>query len=87
MANKYQMITLSGCIGIGLYIPADPSPAAGGPLATIMSFALVGLLAWGVMVTIADMVSIRPISLRDMSTVVTEFVDVELGIVVGVAYW
>ncbi|KAH7070353.1 hypothetical protein BKA63DRAFT_419992 [Paraphoma chrysanthemicola] len=52
-----------------------------------MSFAFVGVLAWGVMVTIAEMVSIWPLSLGDMSAFITDLVDVELGVVVGVVYW
>ncbi|KAF2027485.1 hypothetical protein EK21DRAFT_102555 [Setomelanomma holmii] len=52
----------------------------------LLSFALLGLLAWGVMQCIAEMLCIWPIS-GALSTYVTEFVDVELGIAVGVAYW
>jgi amino acid transporter len=52
-----------------------------------MSFAFVGVLALSVMMSIAEMVSIRPMLFGEMSGFVTEFVDVELGVAVGIVYW
>ncbi|KAH7083883.1 amino acid permease/ SLC12A domain-containing protein [Paraphoma chrysanthemicola] len=80
------MITISGVLGVGLYVRGGTILRLGGPLAVLLSFALLGLLAWGVMQCIAEMLCIWPIS-GALSTYVTEFVDVELGIAVGVAYW
>jgi amino acid transporter len=57
-----------------------------GPLAVLLAFALLGLLAWAVMQCIAEMLCIWPIS-GALTVYVSEFVDVELGIAVGVAYW
>jgi amino acid transporter len=87
MIDKHQMIAMSGCIGIGFYISTGPVPGPGGPIAIIMSFALVGVLALSVMMSIAEMVSIRPMLFGEMSGFVTEFVDVELGVAVGIVYW
>jgi amino acid transporter len=86
LANYDQMITISGMLGVGLYVRGGNILRLGGPIAVILSFALLGLLAWGVMQCIAEMLCIWPIS-GALNVYVTEFVDVELGIVVGVAYW
>jgi amino acid transporter len=80
------MITISGVLGIGLYVRGGMILRLAGPLAVLLSFALVGLLTWGVMQCIAEMLCIWPIS-GALSVYVTEFVDAELGIAVGVAYW
>jgi amino acid transporter len=80
------MITISGVLGIGLYVRGGMILRLAGPLAVLLSFALVGLLTWGVMQCIAEMLCIWPIS-GALSNYVTEFVDTELGIAVGVAYW
>lgn len=86
VSNEPQMITVSGVLGIGLYVRGGAILRLGGPLAVLLSFSLVGVLAWGVMQCIAEMLCIWPIS-GALTVYVTEFVDVELGIAVGVAYW
>lgn len=58
----------------------------GGPLGVVLSFLLVGLLSWSVMQCVSEMLCIWPIP-GALSVYVGEFVDVELGIAVGVAYW
>lgn len=58
----------------------------GGPLAIIVSFLLLGTLAWGVMQCITELLCIWPVP-GALSVFVRVFVDTELGIVVGVAYW
>jgi amino acid transporter len=86
IANHFQAITISGVLGIGLYVQGGMILRLGGPLAVLLSFALLGLLAWAVMQCIAEMLCIWPIS-GALAVYVSEFVDVELGIAVGVAYW
>lgn len=80
------MITISGVLGVGLYVRGGLILRLGGPVALLLSFALMGFLAWGVMQCIAELLCIWPIS-GALSTYVSEFVDAELGIAVGVAYW
>lgn len=77
---------MSGILGIGLYVQGGMILRLAGPLAVLLSFALLGLLAWAVMQCMAEMISIWPIS-GALTVFVSEFVDVELGIAVGVAYW
>lgn len=80
------MITISGVLGVGLYVRGGTILRLGGPIAVLLSFALLGALAWGVMQCIAEMLCIWPIS-GALNVYVAEFVDPELGTVVGVAYW
>ena len=80
------MNTINGVLGVGLYGRGGTIPRIGGPIAVPLSFALLGALAWGVMQCIAEMLCIWPIS-GALHIYVTEFVDPELGTVVGVAYW
>lgn len=80
------MITINAVLGTGLYWRGGQVLELGGPLAVILSFLLVGLLAWSVMQCVSEMLCIWPIP-GALSVYVSEFVDVELGIAVGVAYW
>ncbi|KAH8697603.1 putative proline-specific permease [Talaromyces proteolyticus] len=80
------MITINGTLGTGLYWRGGQILELGGPLAVLLSFLLVGLLSWAVMQCITEMLCIWPIP-GALSVYVSEFVDVELGIAVGIAYW
>jgi amino acid transporter len=80
------MITINAVLGSGLYWRGGQILEFGGPLAVLLSFLLMGLLAWAVMQCITEMLCIWPIP-GALSTYVSEFVDAELGIAVGIAYW
>ncbi|KAK6864315.1 amino acid permease-domain-containing protein [Apiospora arundinis] len=80
------MITINGTLGSGLYWRCGQILELGGPLAVLLSFLLVGLLAFGVMQCITEMLCIWPIP-GALPVYVSEFVDEELGIAVGLAYW
>ncbi|KAK0735208.1 putative amino acid transporter [Lasiosphaeria miniovina] len=80
------MITLNATLGTGLYWRGGQILELGGPLAVLLAFLLVGILAWAVMQCITEMLCIWPIP-GALSVYVSEFVDAELGIVVGIAYW
>ncbi|KAL2841863.1 amino acid permease-domain-containing protein [Aspergillus pseudoustus] len=80
------MITVNGTLGIGLYWRGGQILELAGPLAALLAFLLVGLLSWAVMQCITEMLCIWPIP-GALSVYVSEFVDVELGIAVGIAYW
>lgn len=81
-----QMITVNGTLGTGLYWRGGQILELGGPLAVLLSFLLVGLLAWAVMQCITELLCIWPIP-GALNVYVSEFVDVELGIATGIAYW
>ncbi|PCH02419.1 Amino acid/polyamine transporter I [Penicillium occitanis (nom. inval.)] len=80
------MLTINGTLGTGLYWRGGQILELGGPLAVLLSFLLVGLLAWAVMQCITEMLCIWPIP-GALSMYVSEFVDLELGIAVGITYW
>jgi yeast amino acid transporter len=80
------MITISGVLGSGFFVYGCSILQSGGPLALILSFALVGFLTWAVMQCIGEMFCTWPI-FGTFTKYVSEFVDKKLGIAVGVAYW
>jgi amino acid transporter len=80
------MITVNGTLGTGLYWRGGQILELAGPLAAVLSFLLIGLLSWAVMQCVTEMLCIWPIP-GALSVYVSEFVDHELGITVGVAYW
>jgi amino acid transporter len=80
------MITISGILGVGLYVRSGEVLRLGGPAAVLSSFAVLGFIAWAVMQCIAEMLCIWPVP-GALVEFVSAFVDDELGLVVGVAYW
>ncbi|THW38837.1 hypothetical protein D6C89_08108 [Aureobasidium pullulans] len=79
-------ICVSVTIGLGIFIRCGETLAIAGPAGTILAFGLVGVVAICVMDGIAEMVELWPIS-NPFSEFVSAFVDEDLGIVVGFAYW
>ncbi|KAI0854225.1 amino acid permease-domain-containing protein [Daldinia vernicosa] len=80
------MIAVNATLGTGLYWRGGQILELGGFLAVIISFLLLGILAWLVTQCITELLCIWPVP-GAMSVFVREFVDFELGITVGVAYW
>ncbi|KZN90988.1 Lysine/arginine permease [Penicillium chrysogenum] len=80
------MITVNATLGTGLYWRGGQILELGGPLAVVLSFLFIGILTWGVMQCITEMLCIWPIP-GALSVYVSQFVDEELGIAVGVTYW
>lgn len=80
------MITINGTLGTGLYWRGGQILELGGPLAVFLAFLLVGILAWAVMQCITEMLCIWPIP-GALAVYVSEFVDIELGVAVGITYW
>ncbi|KAJ5668870.1 hypothetical protein N7462_009940 [Penicillium macrosclerotiorum] len=81
-----SMITLSGVLGAGLYVRSGSILRFGGPGAVLISFTVMGLLAWTVMQCIGEMLTLWPIP-GALVEYVGAFVDEDLGIAVGIAYW
>ncbi|PHH80287.1 hypothetical protein CDD80_2128 [Ophiocordyceps camponoti-rufipedis] len=80
------MIAVNATVGSGLYWSTGQMLEIGGPLAPPLAFLVVGVFVWAVMQCITEMLCIWPIP-GTLSVYVSEFVDEELGIAVGVAYW
>jgi amino acid permease len=84
--GQAQFIALSGTLGVGLYIQTGAILRLGGPWALWLSVALIALLAWAVMQSLTELLRVWPISgaLYESPSV---FIDLEVSIAVGVAYW
>ena len=80
------MITINATVGTGLYWRGGQVLELGGPLAVVLAFSIVGFISWAVMQGVTELLCIWPIP-GAFSVYVSEFVDDELGIVIGVAYW
>ncbi|XWW93005.1 hypothetical protein V2A60_000933 [Cordyceps javanica] len=81
-----SMIAVNATLGTGLYWRGGQILELGGPLSTLLAFLLPGILAWAVMQCITEMLCIWPVP-GALSVYVSEFIDPELGIAVGITYW
>lgn len=79
-------IGLGGIIGLGFFANSSLILGLAGPEGALLAFALVGLVSIAVMEGICEMIVLWPIS-NAMVEFVRAFVDEDLAIVVGVAYW
>ncbi|KAL2867243.1 amino acid permease/ SLC12A domain-containing protein [Aspergillus lucknowensis] len=80
------MITIGGTVGAGFYVRSGTVLRVGGPGAVLIAFTAMGLLAWMVMQCIGELLTLWPIS-GALVEFVAKFVDEDLGIAVGIAYW
>ncbi|KAL5622413.1 hypothetical protein FOBRF1_001663 [Fusarium oxysporum] len=81
-----QMITINGTLGAGLYIRSGQILQLAGPVAVIIPFLVLCILAWWVMSCITELLCLWPVP-GALPLFVTKFVDQELGHVVAIAYW
>ncbi|KAJ6785980.1 hypothetical protein PWT90_06275 [Aphanocladium album] len=81
-----SMIAVNATLGTGLYWRGGQILELGGPLSTLLAFLLPGILAWAVMQCLTEMLCIWPIP-GALSVYVSEFIDPELGIAIGITYW
>lgn len=81
-----QMITLNGTLGTGLYWSGGRILEVGGPLGAFSAMCVIAVFTWSVMQCITVLLSIWPVP-GALSVYVSTFVDEELGLAVGVAYW
>jgi yeast amino acid transporter len=84
--DTLQCIALSGTLGVGLYVQGGAILRLGGPISLLLSYFIVALIAWSVMQGVAELLCIWPIS-GALHRFVGKFVDKEIGIATGVAYW
>ncbi|PMD22268.1 hypothetical protein NA56DRAFT_98136 [Hyaloscypha hepaticicola] len=79
-------IAIGGTIGLGFATTTGEVLAISGPAGVLTAFAVVGIVAIAVMEGICEMIVLWPIS-NAMIEFVRTFVDRDLAIVVGIAYW
>lgn len=80
------MIAVSATIGLGIFVRSGEVLELAGPAGTVIAFAIVSFIAIWVMNGIAEMIRLWPIS-NPFVEFVAAFVDEDLSIVVGIAYW
>ena len=79
-------IAFSGTVGIGLFVTSGQLIGISGSAGCVIAFIGAGLIVIAVMRTLAEMVSVRPLSGALIDFPHT-FVDPALGFAVGVMYW
>jgi amino acid transporter len=84
--NNIQFIVISGTIGLGLFTDSGEILKLAGPGGGLIAFALVAFLVISVMSGIAEMIDHWPIS-GALVEFVRSFIDEDLAIIVGIAYW
>lgn len=77
---------ISGTIGLGLFSDTGKILSLAGPGGGLFAFAIVGIVVVLVMENITEMITYWPIS-NALVEFVSTFVDKDLGILVGFAYW
>ncbi|MCJ1283638.1 Cationic amino acid transporter 2 [Xylographa opegraphella] len=79
-------IAFSGTVGIGLFVTSGELIGIAGSAGSVIAFAVAGIVIVCVMRTLAELVSVRPLSGALIDYPHT-FVDPALGFAVGVMYW
>ncbi|MCJ1417616.1 Cationic amino acid transporter 2 [Xylographa parallela] len=79
-------IAFSGTVGVGLFVTSGELIGLSGSAGCVLAFAIAGLVIIGVMRTLAELVSVRPISGALIDYPHT-FIDPALGFAVGIMYW
>jgi amino acid transporter len=77
---------ISGTIGLGLFVDSGEILRIAGPGGGLLAICVVGIGVILLMAGVAEMINHWPIS-GALVEFVRTFVDNELGIVLGIAYW
>jgi len=80
------MIAIGGTIGTGIFLSAGSAIALAGPGSALLSYALVGLFCYAVVITLGEMASYIPVS-GTFATFATRFVSPAMGFTLGWNYW
>src|SRR5436190_20732400 len=79
-------IAFSGTVGAALFVTSGQLIVISGSLGYVVSYICAALIVTGVMRSLAEMVSVRPVSGALMDFPHT-FIDPALGFAVGITYW
>ncbi|KAF8967512.1 amino acid permease-domain-containing protein [Flammula alnicola] len=80
------MIAIGGTIGTGIFLSAGSAVALAGPGSALLSYFVVGLFVYTVVITLGEMSSMYPVS-GAFSVFGTRFVSPALGFTLGWNYW
>ncbi|MBR8659136.1 amino acid permease [Brevibacillus sp. NL20B1] len=80
------MISLGGVIGTGLFLGSGYTISQAGPIGTIVSYMVGGLIMYLTMLCLGELAVAMPVS-GSFQTYLTRFVSPSLGFAVGWLYW
>lgn len=80
------MIAIGGSIGTGLFISSGTSIQMAGPGGALISYTLIGIMVYLLMMSLGEMATFLPDS-GSFSTYASKFVDPALGFALGWNYW
>ncbi|KAI0035884.1 general amino acid permease 1 [Vararia minispora EC-137] len=81
-----QMIAIAGTIGTGLFLGSGRAISGAGPLGALISYALVGTVAYATLCSVGEMASLAPIS-GAFVHYAARWVDPALGFALGWMYF
>ncbi|KDR69445.1 hypothetical protein GALMADRAFT_1352458 [Galerina marginata CBS 339.88] len=85
-SRHLMMIAIGGTIGTGIFLSAGSAVALAGPGSALLSYFVVGLFVYTVVITLGEMSSMYPVS-GAFSIFGTRFVSPALGFTLGWNYW
>ncbi|KAI8363838.1 amino acid permease/ SLC12A domain-containing protein [Choanephora cucurbitarum] len=85
-ARHIQMISLGGTIGTGLFMASGKAISGAGPGGALVSYGIVGILIFCVMMSLGEMAAYLPVS-GSFAHFAKRFVDPSLGFMLGWIYW
>ncbi|PPQ77160.1 hypothetical protein CVT25_010788 [Psilocybe cyanescens] len=85
-SRHLMMIAIGGTIGTGIFLSAGSAIALAGPGSALLSYFVVGLFVYTVVITLGEMSSMYPVS-GAFSVFGARFVSPALGFTLGWNYW
>ncbi|KAK7696104.1 hypothetical protein QCA50_000747 [Cerrena zonata] len=81
-----MMIAIGGTIGTGIFLSAGSAVATAGPASALMSYFVVGVFCYAVVVSLGEMAAYIPIS-GTFAVFAARFVSPSMGFTLGWNYW
>lgn len=85
-SRHLMMIAIGGTIGTGIFLSAGSAIALAGPGSTLLSYFVVGLFVYSVVISLGEMSAMFPVS-GAFSVFGSRFVSPALGFTLGWNYW
>ncbi|PCH40681.1 amino acid permease [Wolfiporia cocos MD-104 SS10] len=85
-ARHLMMIAIGGTIGTGIFLSAGSAVALAGPGSALISYVIVGVFCYAVVISLGEMASYIPVS-GSFAVFGTRFVGPALGFTLGWNYW
>ncbi|KAF8432981.1 amino acid permease-domain-containing protein [Boletus edulis BED1] len=85
-SRHLMMIAIGGTIGTGIFLSAGSAIALAGPASALLSYVVVGVFVYAVVITLGEMAAMFPVS-GAFSVFGSRFVSPALGFTLGWNYW